>query len=414
MIVHPAKRLRGSFRPPGDKSISHRALILSSLADGPSVLHGLSEGEDVGRTRSALRALGVPIEAQDDGGWRVEGRGLRLAPSPVPLYCGNSGTTMRLLAGVLAGQPFSSILAGDASLARRPMERIAEPLQAMGAEVSGDAAALTVRGHAPLRSIHHASPRASAQVKSAVLLAGLYAQGRTTVVEPGDSRDHTEVMLSERGVLVRDKSLVGPVDRLEARDTDIPADPSSAAFALCAAAVLPDSEVTAIGLCLSPSRTGFLDVLERLGADVEIKGEDATVRAAPHPRPVVIEGDLTVRCLDEIPALAMTLARLPGVSEIRDAGELRVKESDRLASTAALLRELGVTVDEGEEGLVIRGRPSGAFAPATFRAPHDHRLVMAAAVGALFAEGPSVIQPDEGPATSYPTFWTDLEELVER
>ncbi len=414
MIVHPAKRLRGSFRPPGDKSISHRAIILSSLAEGPSLLRGLSEGADVGRTLSAMRALGVAIEQQEDGAWRVSGRGLRLAPPPIPLYCGNSGTTMRLLAGVLSGQPFATTLVGDASLARRPMDRIADPLRAMGAEVLGDAAALTVRGQARLKGIRHASPRASAQVKSAVLLAGLYAEGRTTVIEPQDSRDHTEVMLSERGVLVRDKSLVGPVERIEAQDTAIPADPSSAAFALAAAAVLPGSEVTAEGLCMSPTRTGFIEVLERLGAAVDIKGGDVTVRATRHPEPVVIEGDLTVRCLDEIPALAVALARLPGVSEIRDAAELRVKESDRLATTAALLRELGVTVHEAEEGLVIRGRPSGAFAPATFDAAGDHRLAMAAGVGALFAEGPSVITPDDGPATSYPNFWTHLEELVER
>ena len=195
MIVHPAKRLRGSFRPPGDKSISHRAIILSSLAEGPSLLRGLSEGADVGRTLSAMRALGVAIEQQEDGAWRVSGRGLRLAPPPIPLYCGNSGTTMRLLAGVLSGQPFATTLVGDASLARRPMDRIADPLRAMGAEVLGDASALTVRGQARLKGIRHASPRASAQVKSAVLLAGLNTPGITSVIEPVATRDHTERML---------------------------------------------------------------------------------------------------------------------------------------------------------------------------------------------------------------------------
>ncbi len=411
MIVRPAKTLRGTFRPPGDKSISHRAIILSALAQGRSRVLGLADGEDVGRTVQAMRDLGAEVVRASGDAWEITGRGLRLQRPPAPIDCGNSGTTMRLLAGVLAGQPFESVLIGDDSLSRRPMGRIAEPLNRMGAHVRGDTAPLTITGSAALRPLEYLSPRASAQVKSAVLLAGLYAEGRTSVSEPHDSRDHTEEMLTERGVPVIDKGLEGPVGRLEPMDIVVPADPSSAAFALSAAAVLPGAAVTAPGLCLSPTRTGFLDVLRALGAGVD---DSVTVRAAQAPRPVVIEGALTVRCLDELPALAVALSRLPGRSEIRDAAELRVKESDRLATTCELLRAAGVGVEERPDGMSVHGDPSRPLRAFRFNAAHDHRLVMAAAAAALFADGPCEVTPDAATATSYPAFWTDLEELAER
>lgn len=396
---------------PGDKSISHRAVILSSLADGRSRLTGLADGADVLRTVAAMCSLGAQIAQDADGAWVIEGRGMTLTPPPGPIDCGNSGTTMRLLAGVLAGQQFESVLVGDESLSRRPMGRIAAPLERMGADVAGATAPLTVRGRRPLSSLQYESPRASAQVKSAVLLAGLYAQGRTAVIEPHDSRDHTELMLTARGVPVIDKGLSGPVGRIEPRDEIIEADPSSAAFALCAAAVMPGADVAAPGLCLSPTRTGFLDVLRALGATV---ADDGAVQAAIDPAPVVIDGELTVRCLDELPVLAVILSRLPGRSEIRDAAELRVKESDRLESTAALLRAAGVGVDERPSGLVINGDPTRPLRAFRFDAPHDHRLVMAAAVAALMADGPCEVTPAQATATSYPAFWTHLEELAQR
>ena len=409
MIVHPATRLRGAFRPPGDKSISHRAVILSALARGVSRLEGLADGQDVGRTLRAMADLGARVDRGADGAWVIEGRGLALQRPLSPIDCGNSGTTMRLLAGVLAGQPFQSELIGDPSLSRRPMGRVAEPLRRMGAEVTGDTAPLTIVGRRQLKALSFSSPHASAQVKSAVLLAGLYADGRTSVSEPHDSRDHTEVMLTERGVPVVDKGLHGPVAGISPLDATIEADPSSAAFALCAAAVLPGSIVTARGLCRSATRTGFLDVLRELGAEVD---GDVTVRTATAPRPVIIEGELTVRCLDEIPALAVALSRLPGRSEIRDAAELRVKESDRLATTCA--RAAGVHIVERPDGVIIEGDPSRPLRAFEFAAPHDHRLVMAAAMAALVADGPCDVTPDAATATSYPAFWTDLEELADR
>ena len=414
MIVRPALLLQGSVRPPGDKSISHRAVLLSALAEGVSHLRGLADGADVACTIEAMRALGADIEQIGAATWRVEGFGLRLRPPAGPIDCGNSGTTMRLLAGILAGQPFESVLCGDDSLSRRPMARVAEPLRAMGARIEGDTAPLNIRGSDRLQAIEFDSPRASAQVKSAVLLAGLFAKGRTTVREPHDSRDHTERMLTERGVPVVGKALSGPVQSLRSMDVDVPTDPSSAAFAHCAAAVIPGSDVTARSLCMSATRTGYLDVLRAMGAQVDVDGEDVRVRAASTPKPVTIDGALTVRCLDEIPALAVALARLPGRSRICDAAELRVKESDRLATTTALLTAAGVAVSEGHSGLEIEGDPTRPLSSFSFHAEHDHRLAMAAAIAALMADGPCAVTPDDATATSYPTFWTDLEELAER
>ena len=422
MRLAPSGRLAGEVRPPGDKSISHRALILAALGDGSSRLGGLSDGMAVAATRAALAALGVRFDDLPGGAVRVHGTGvLGLRPPTAPLDCGNSGTTLRLLLGVLAGQTFGAELTGDASLSRRPMRRVTAPLRAMGAVIEGPDDAgrppLSVRGCRPLRPLSHASPRASAQVKSALLLAGLYAEGRTEVTEPYRSRDHTEQMLLRRGAPLRvdglTVSLHGPLGALAAADEDVPADPSSAAFPLCAAAMLPGSEVTARGVCLSDTRTGFLDVLQRMGAEVAADPAtgDVTVRGPATLRGTTVGGELLVRCLDEVPILAVVAARAAGTTVLRDAAELRVKESDRIAGTGALLRRLGVEVEERPDGLVVVGAPGRPFRSFTFAAPGDHRLVMAGAVAALAADGPCDLGPDDAVATSWPAFFEVLGGL---
>jgi len=416
----PGARLFGTVETPGDKSISHRCLILAALGDGPSVVLGLSDGRDVAATRSALEALGVVVDDLPAGAVRVHGVGLDGLRQPTsPLDCGNSGTSLRLLLGLLAGQPFSAELGGDASLSERPMRRVSGPLRKMGARVTGPDDAgrppLTIRGRRPLTPISHTSPRASAQVKSAVLLAGLYADGATVVAEPHRSRAHTEPMLLERNVAIvvdgLSVRLDGPVRAMPALDEAVPGDPSSAAFPLCAAALLAGSEVTAQGICLSPTRTGFLDVLRNMGADVRIGAGDVTVRGDAGLRATAIDGELVVRCLDEIPILAVVAARAAGTTVVRDAAELRVKESDRLATTCDLLRRLGVRVEEHADGLSVEGEPARPFTAFEFSAPGDHRLVMAAAVASLAADGPCEVGPTEAAATSWPAFFDVLARL---
>ena len=424
-MIAPAARVVGDVRLPGDKSISHRAILLAALGDGLSLVRGLSDGEDVGRTLAAVRALGVRVEAVPDGVLRFDGVGLHgLSPPDGPIDCGNAGTAMRLLLGVLAAQPFETELVGDASLCRRPMGRVTHPLRAMGARVEGPEdgtrAPLLVRGRRPLRPLVFDSPRASAQVKSAILLAGLHAAGRTAVTEPHRSRDHTEQMLLARGVDVRIEgltvSVAGPVSGLAPRDETVPGDPSSAAFPLCAAALLPGSEVTARGICLSPTRTGFLDALRRMGADVRVDPAtgDVTVRGGGGLTGTELAGEQVVRCLDEVPVLAVVATRAAGTTVIRDAAELRVKESDRIATTCELLRRLGARVDERPDGLAVEGDPAARLSPFAFDAPGDHRLVMAAAVAALAADGECEVGPTETPATSWPGFWETLEGLADR
>jgi 3-phosphoshikimate 1-carboxyvinyltransferase len=423
LTVAPAPRLAGEFRAPGDKSISHRALILSALSDGPCRIVGLADGADVSRTRSALAMLGVPIR-ETEAGLLVEGVGLRgLQPPTRPIYCGNSGTTLRLLAGVLAGQPWPSELTGDGSLLGRPMGRVTIPLREMGAALEAtelgavERAPIRVHGCRPLTAIHHESPWASAQVKSAILLGGLYARGRTQVTEPHRSRDHTERMLSERGVpVVVDGTTValdGPAERIERRDATVPGDPSSAAFLLGAAAMLPRSVVGVEGICLANSRRGFIDALAAMGADVTVDEEAGSVivRGGAPLAGIEFGGAEVVRCLDELPLLAVVAARAEGRTVVRDAAELRVKESDRIANTCELLRLLGVEVEERPDGLAIQGDPDRPFDSFTYDAPGDHRMVMAAAVAALSASGDCILGPADAVMSSWPGFWRALEGL---
>ena len=423
-IVRPARRFGGRVRVPGDKSISHRALILGALAKGRTTIRRLAPGADCASTRACLSALGVRIVAVPDPDgpvWHVDGRGLGgLTPPGGPLDAGNSGTTARFLMGVLAGHPFTATLTGDASLSRRPMSRVAEPLGLMGARIdtTGGCLPATIAG-GRLRGIVYEMPLPSAQVKSAVLLAGLHADGVTVVTEPHQTRDHTERALAAFGAGVSTAPLrvsVAGGRALAAADVTVPGDPSSAAFWAAAAAGIPGASVVIEGVGLNPTRTSFLGVLERMGARVDVQTGGAsgtepegtvTVRH-DSLRAVVIEPAEVPGLIDELPALA-ALATHGGGIAVSGAGELRVKESDRIAALVAGLRALGADVEESGDGFRVSGgrRIAGGAA----HAAGDHRLAMAFAVAALGAEGESLVRGAESVAVSYPGFFDTLERL---
>jgi 3-phosphoshikimate 1-carboxyvinyltransferase len=412
-----ARGFQGTLTVPGDKSISHRAIILGALAEGLTEVTGCSRSEDCQRTLEAVRALGVEVEGWESESLRIHGKGLRglREPSDV-LDCGNSGTTMRLLAGVLAGQPFLSILTGDASLRRRPMDRIVFPLRQMGAEIRGRARdtlpPLAVRGGG-LRGMTYRSSVPSAQVKSAVLLAGLLAEGPTTVIEPIASRDHTERMLEACGQPVerreREVTLV-PSGTLQANRISVPGDFSSAAFFLVAGLILPDSDLTIEGVGVNPTRTGLLDALQAMGGAIKVLAVDGSV-GEPRARlrigssrlkGVSIGGDLIPRLIDEIPVLAVAAACAEGKTVIRDAAELRVKESDRIRTIAVELSRMGVHTEELGDGLIIHGGQGLRGAPC--QSYGDHRVAMALTVAGLRAEGETTISDAGCIRTSFPGF----------
>ena len=418
-----------TIRVPGDKSVSHRSLILSALATGTSVIRGLLRSADVANTAAVLRSLGVVIE--DDGDRvTVHGRGLRGLMEPaLPLDCGNSGTSARLIMGVLAAHPFDSTLYGDHSLSRRPMRRAAEPLERMGARftfVDGDDGLPIVVHGAELSSIGWTSHTSSAQIKSAILLAAVNAQVGVSVTEPGRSRDHTERMLAARGVSVLvdgDTVSIGAVRSIEALDVDVPGDPSSAAFFVALGAMMhgcsngKGSDLRDV--CVNPTRTGFFDVVQRMGAVLafedlaEIGGEPtATIRVTGGSalRGVSIGGADLPSMIDEIPILACLAARAVGETVISDASELRAKESDRISAVVRNLRAIGVDADERRDGMVIRGsdRPLKGFV----ETHGDHRLAMAFGIlGALPGNTIEVDKP-ECVAVSYPDFWRDLHAVA--
>ena len=427
--VHPAAALAGQPTLPADKSVAHRAALFAALADGETEIVGFSDAADPQSTLACLRALGVDAEVRDDGvedgepSLLVRGRGLHLTEPSAALDCGNSGTTMRLLAGVLAGQRFASTLVGDASLSSRPMRRVTDPLGAMGAAIAtadGGTAPLRIDGR-PLRAQTYRLPVASAQVKSAVLLAGLYADGETTVVEPVPTRDHTERMLGldvieiggERRVSVTGGQALPRGLRV------VPRDVSAAAFFCVAGSVAEASTIELRGVGLNPSRTAFLDVLGAMGARVTVSnarergGEpigDLRIATSGGLNGVEIGGAVIANLIDEIPALAVAAALADGRTVIRDAAELRVKETDRIAATAAFLRALGASVTERPDGLVIDGgRP---LRGTTVDSRHDHRIAMAAAVAALSAAGPTTITNADAAAVSFPGFWRALEDVA--
>jgi 3-phosphoshikimate 1-carboxyvinyltransferase len=421
-VVEGGGPLVGRLRVPGDKSVSHRALIMGAMAEGTSRLRGLSDGDDVARTAAIMRALGAGVA---DG--TVRG-GTRSWHAPAgDLDAGNSGTTIRLMAGVLAGRPWTSVLVGDASLSTRPMDRVARPLRTMGAEVVGsgarDTPPLTVRGGA-LHGIDFTLDVPSAQVKSCVLLAALGADGDTVVHEAVPTRRHTEELLARCGVAVEeDDSDAGHVVRLrpgplEPFDLVVPGDPSQAAFWLVAGCIVPGSALTVEGVYVGRGRRGFLDVLARMGAAVEEEvvttaddlgpTADVTARYGPLAGTEVDGAEITG--LDEVPVLAVAAACAAGDTVFRGVGELRVKESDRLAGVAALVRAFGATAEVDGDDLVVHG--AGHLTAAAVDARSDHRMAMAAAVAGLAAgEGTTIVRGWESVATSYPGFARDLAVL---
>ncbi|ATY84848.1 3-phosphoshikimate 1-carboxyvinyltransferase [Kyrpidia spormannii] len=426
LIVETAGALKGQVRVPGDKSISHRAVMFTSLADGVSRVEGFLFGADCLSTVACMRALGVPVDIED-GTVIVHGVGMHGLQEPDDvLDVGNSGTTIRLLLGLLSGQTFHSCLTGDASIRRRPMGRVARPLLSMGARIDGrrdgDLAPLSVRG-ADLHSIKYQMPVASAQVKSAILLAGLFASGVTGVREPSPSRDHTERMLKALGAPISRRSgytEIGRPARLKAMDMRVPGDLSSAAFLLVATLIVPGSELILEDVGVNPTRTGILDVLGAMGAQFDIEeGEpqagEPTARLAARSGSLVgttVGGSLIPRLIDEIPILAVAAAAAEGTTEIRDARELRVKETDRIRTVAEELRKFGVQVAELEDGLIIEG--GRALKGAHCRSHGDHRIAMAMAVAGLVAEGETVVEGWEAADVSFPGFVDLLRELGAR
>jgi 3-phosphoshikimate 1-carboxyvinyltransferase len=429
MRVTRARLLNGRLRLPGDKSISHRAALIAALADGSSEISNFSSAADCASTLSCLRELGVSIERRDD---KVVFAGRqKLAAPRRPLDCGNSGSTLRILAGVLAGHDFTAELIGDASLSSRPMRRIIEPLEMMGAkiEATDGKAPLKVYGSSRLNPITYKLPVASAQVKSAILFAGLNADGRTTVIETSPSRDHTERLFNGFGVPVTTNAdlsvtLDGPA-RFTGGSMRIPGDVSSAAYFVAAAMLLPESQLAIEGVGLNPTRAAFLSVLSSWGADVSTP-DLQTERNEPYGTINVrgglsgtatasdrtLSGSLIPSLIDELPLLAVVGSQIEGGILIRDAAELRLKESDRLATTAANLRAMEAEVEEFDDGLRVYG-------PAKLRGTQidshgDHRIAMAFSVAALLAEGETAIKGAQCVAISFPEFFTLLESLAKR
>ncbi len=425
-IISP-RRLYGKVTPPGDKSISHRALILSSLAQGTSKISNLSGGRDCQSTINCLKALGVNIVKRRDKVpvTFVHGVGITgLTEAKNVLNAGNSATTLRLLSGVLVAQPFLSILTGDVSLRSRPMDRLIEPLRLMGAEIYGRGndsfAPLVIRGR-ELRGIDFSLRVPSAQVKSAVLLAGLFAAGKTTVEEKQPSRDHTERLLMRMGVEIRrdnGRIILEPVKaQLLPIDHCVPGDISSAAYWLVAGAIHPNAKIRIMNCGVNPTRIGIIDVLLAMGAKIKeenrrLEGNEPVanlVVESSELKAVEVGGDIVPRLIDEIPLLAVAASVARGKTIIRDASELRVKESDRIASTVRELSRLGVTIEELPDGMVIYG---GSRLLGTVVESHsDHRLAMSLAIAGLVAEGETIIQGAQVADVSYPDFWEVLGEL---
>lgn len=414
-ISQRGRPLRGELRIPGDKSVSHRALMLSSIAEGTSRIRGFLEGEDTRATAAVLAQLGVRIDTPSPGERVVHGVGLHgLRGSSHSLDCGNAGTGMRLLTGLLAGQAFDSTLVGDDSLSKRPMRRVTDPLASMGAHIDSrdGLPPLLVRGGRTLRGIRYELPVASAQVKSALLLAGLYAKGETEIIEPHPTRDYTERMLSAFGWPIRfspGHAVLEGGHALRATDVDVPADFSSAAFFMVAASIVPGSELRLPAVGLNPRRTGVLHALRLMGADISVEHErsaggepvgDLLIRHAPL-HGIELPEALVPDMIDEFPALFIAAAVAGGTTVIRGAAELRVKESDRIATMATGLRALGASIEETPDGAIIRG---GALGAGSVETHLDHRIAMSFAIAGQLAGGPVKINDTTHVATSFPGF----------
>lgn len=429
-LVKKHDRIEGTIRPPGDKSISHRAALLNAVANGNARVSNFCVGDDRESMLRCLQGLGVQITPDpkcDVSGqpdcFLVQGRGLQGLLEPTnTLDAGNSGTTMRLVTGLLAGQSFISVITGDDSLRRRPMGRVVGPLKEMGAQFMGregdSLAPLAVRG-GNLKAIDYTLPVPSAQVKSAVLIAGLYADGKTVVRSPSLSRDHTERMLKYLGGDIQVDGLVATVGRSEfnARDILVPGDVSSAAFWMVAGSAHPNAKIRLEGVGINPTRTGVISVLELMGANLSLEnireGEaepiaDIVVESS-NLQGVDIAGEIIPKVIDELPVLALAASLASGSTVIRDAAELRVKESDRISATVQGLSRLGVDIEEHEEGMIIRGAQKLVGAPVNSQG--DHRIAMTMAIAGLIADGETAIHDAEAAAVSYPTFWDTLASI---
>jgi 3-phosphoshikimate 1-carboxyvinyltransferase len=413
--VRKARRLEGDIKLPGDKSVSHRVLILGSIADGETRFRGLSAGADVRSTASCMQALGVEITDSTVHGVGMDG----LLAAEGPLDCGNSGTTMRLLAGLLAAQDFESELTGDESLSRRPMDRVAAPLREMGGRASWPP--LRVGGKTPLHGVSYSMPISSAQVKSAILMAGLYADGSTSVVERVKTRDHTELMLRAMGANLKVDGLsvqVDRVSRLEPLDLDVPGDVSAAAFWLVAGGLVGGSRIRIQGVGVNPTRTAYVNLLRACSFQIKATNErvsggepvaDLEVSSSEHETAIHVSVDMAAEMIDELPVLAVAATQLPGRSVISGARELRVKESNRIAAMEEGLAAMGADITSRDDGWMINGpcRLEGARVSSY----GDHRVAMALAVAGLLADGDTEIDGAECVDISYPGFFDDLEYL---
>jgi len=423
--VKRKKTVKGEISLPGDKSISHRAIMLGSIARGETRVKGLSDCLDCRNTLDAFLKMGIEIEERSEGELTIQGRGLKgLSSAKEVIDVGNSGTTIRLLSGILAGQDFSSTMTGDETLQKRPMRRIILPLREMGAKISSpddNHPPITIVGQ-KLHPIDYHSPVASAQVKSCVLLAGLYAEGKTRLTEPSLSRDHTERMLEYLGALVETKgrtvSIEG-VSELEAKPITIPGDISSAAFFIVACLLLQNSQIRIKGVGINPTRTGIIDILKKMGADIvienvsELCGEmvaNLTVKSSSLIGSE-IGGELIPRILDEIPVLAVAATQAEGVTEISDAQELRVKESDRIGNVVSQLSQMGASIREKKDGMVISG--GKRLVGSSVNSFGDHRMAMALTIAGLIADGETTINDVDCIDTSFPQFMVILNRMVE-
>jgi 3-phosphoshikimate 1-carboxyvinyltransferase len=423
ITVQPKSGLRGEIRPPGNKSISHRAVMIGAIAEGLTEILGFLSSEDCIATIRAFENMGVRIEGIGTDSIRVHGMGLDSLKEPGDvLDMGNSGTSMRLISGILAGQPFYSVMTGDDSLRGRPMRRITEPLRLMGAQVygrKGDLAPLTIVGGG-LRPIHYQTPVASAQIKSCILLAGLFADGETAVTEPAESRDHTERMLRYFGAEVASHGLIRKVKglpRMTGRKITVSGDISSAAYFLAAAILCRDSEVTLRNVGVNPTRAGLLEALKAMGGQVALENyreESGEPVADLHVKSSQLKGrdfsgDLIVKMIDEVPLLALAATQADGETGIRDAAELRVKETDRIAATVSELRKLGAQIEELDDGMIIAG--GGRLEGGECESHGDHRMAMSLAVAGLISETGTTIHDVACINTSFPGFWEMLASL---
>lgn len=424
--VKPAKKLGGTLKLPADKSISHRAAMFASLHEGKSTITNFSEAADPHSTLDCMRTLGVTINELGDNEIEVEGVGRDGLQEPdTDLNCGNSGTTMRLLSGIIAGSGISARLTGDESLSARTMKRIINPLTQMGAKIDArenDFAPLMISRNGSLKPLHFPLPIPSAQLKSCVLLAGLFGDEETEVIETLPSRDHTERLLQlpikkENGEKIISSSRAVEIPKQSYR---VPNDFSAAAFWLVAGAVHPDAEIELTNVGMNPTRTGALDILKEMGADITIRNErmegpepvaDISVSSS-ELNPVEITEEIVPNCIDEIPILAVAMLFADGTSRISGAGELRHKETDRLAALSDILKKAGADFTEFDDGFEINGRPDFKPAAAAFKSKHDHRIAMSAAILCLMAQNPGQITGAECTAISYPSFWDDLAYLT--